>query len=196
MFKFSVYQNERKKLNLHKFAPSKYVANIQIIGSKYDHIWQTHLPSYLHPLFFGIQMWHLPFLPCTPQYYIFATFLQGANLCKSIFSSSASYWCTQKVWVALKNMARVAVAYTSSNSHATLQTSRVHPNSICARQRQHRSILKYHVQFIASSCYYSFIKEADNYLFSNALDTFITSKSKWLTASCIKRRKYSKYRKC
>ena len=33
-------------------------------------------------------------------------------------------------------------------------------------------------------------------IYSNALDTFITSRSKLLTASCIKRRKYSKYRKC
>ena len=52
--------------------------------------------------------------------------LQGANLCKSIFLFSASYWCTQEVWVALKNMARVAVAYTSSNSYAALELSKLH----------------------------------------------------------------------
>ena len=121
------------------------------------------MPSYLHPPFFGIQMWHLPFLPCTPQYYIFATFLQGANLCKSIFSSSASYWCSQKVWVALKNMARVAVAYTSSNSYAALELSKLH-ECILTRYAHAKASISQFLNTTYSSCYYSFIIEAYNYL--------------------------------
>ena len=39
-----------------------------------------HLPCYLHPLFSSMQMWH-----SLLSIYIFATYLQGANLCKSIF---------------------------------------------------------------------------------------------------------------
>ena len=58
--------------------------------------WMPHLPSYLHPgftpLFYGMQMWHLPsFSPYVVlRFYKFATYLQGENLCKSIFSSSVA----------------------------------------------------------------------------------------------------------
>ena len=52
--------------------------------------WMPHLSSYSHPLFYGI--WSLPsFSPYEVlRFYKFATYLQGANLCKSIFSSSVA----------------------------------------------------------------------------------------------------------
>ena len=54
--------------------------------------WMPHLSSYSHPLFYGIQIWPLPsFSPYEVlRFYKFATYLQGANLCKSIFSSSVT----------------------------------------------------------------------------------------------------------
>ena len=50
-----------------------------------------HFPSYLHPLFFSMQMWHLLL-----SIYIFATYLQEANLYKSIF-----FRPVQKPWKSL-----------------------------------------------------------------------------------------------
>ena len=47
--------------------------------------------SYLQPMFFGVQMWHLPPLP---NIYIFVTYLQAANLCKTIFWSPE--WTTHR----------------------------------------------------------------------------------------------------
>ena len=45
-------------------------------------IWQTwqmpHLPSYLHPLSFGMQMWHLPSL----SYVYFSVFTYLRHICK------------------------------------------------------------------------------------------------------------------
>ena len=39
-----------------------------------------HLPSYLHPLFFSMQMWHLLL-----SIYIFATYFQGENCANPFF---------------------------------------------------------------------------------------------------------------
>ena len=59
-------------------------------------MWQTRMINatfvssftvlYLHPLFFGMQT--IFAINLLLSIYIFATYLQGANLCQSIFSSS------------------------------------------------------------------------------------------------------------
>ena len=46
------------------------------------------IASYLHPLSFGMQMWHLPSLPHNNllfSFHIFTTYLQAANFYKSLF---------------------------------------------------------------------------------------------------------------
>ena len=79
--------------------------------------------------------------------------LQGANLYKFFFWSSASYWCFQEVWVALKNMARVAVTYTSSNSYATLELSKLH-GCILTRYLHAKASISQFLNITYSSCYY------------------------------------------
>ena len=52
-----------------------------------------HFPSFLHPLFFGMQT--VAFTIFAPylllRFYKFPTYLQGANVCKSIFCRQVSY---------------------------------------------------------------------------------------------------------
>ena len=65
-------------MDLHKFAPGKYVANFLKAESKSG----TNM----------VNATFVAFIIFTPYvflgFHIFATYLQGANLCKSIFSSS------------------------------------------------------------------------------------------------------------
>ena len=48
------------------------------------------------------------------------------QICANPFFCPVQVVGAQEVWVALKNMARVAVAYTSSNSYAALELSKLH----------------------------------------------------------------------
>ena len=83
-----------------------------------------YLPSYLQPLHFGLQMWHLSSLPhIYLSFYIFAIHLHGANLCKSIFSSSES---CQTVNPVIKTPRVVFSTFYLSFSHLFLNQIIVH----------------------------------------------------------------------
>ena len=76
-----------EQMDLKKFASGKYVANYKNWGVNLLQSWQMpHLPIFRLPLVWYANLAFTIFVPyLLVAFTFFATYLQGANLCKSIF---------------------------------------------------------------------------------------------------------------